>query len=85
MNRPFPFGSFFRFGDKLLAIRVNKFLEMLTRVEKAYGEEENIPGEFYAIMDMLRNRLNEAKERAGKSVIPPSEFSGIEQRIRKLA
>lgn len=63
--------------DKLFAIRVDKFLEKMARVEKAYGEEENIPGEFYAIMGMLRNRLDEAKEKAGKSFIPPSEFSGI--------
>lgn len=61
--------------DKLFSIRVDKFLEKLARVEKAYNEEENIPEEFHAMMDMLRNRLNAAKQKAGKSVIPPGEFA----------
>lgn len=61
--------------DKQFAIRVDKFLEKLERVEKAYGEEQNIPDEFYSSVAMLRNRLNAAKEKAGKSVIPPGEFA----------
>jgi phosphoenolpyruvate carboxykinase (GTP) len=61
--------------DKLFSIRVDKFLEKLVRVEKAYTEEENIPSEFHAIMEMLRTRLNAAKEKSGKSVIPPGEFA----------
>jgi len=44
-------------------------------VEKSYAEEENIPSEFHAIMEMLRNRLNAAKQKSGKSVIPPGEFA----------
>jgi phosphoenolpyruvate carboxykinase (GTP) len=61
--------------DKLFSVRVEKFLEKLDRVEKAYREEENIPDEFHAIMDMLRNRLTAAREKTGKSVITPGEFA----------
>jgi hypothetical protein len=43
-------------------------------VEKAYRDEENIPDEFHAILDMLRNRLTAAKAKAGQSVITPGEF-----------
>jgi phosphoenolpyruvate carboxykinase (GTP) len=60
--------------DKLFSVRVDKFLEKLDRVEKAYREEENIPDEFHAIMDMLHNRLTAAKAKYGKSIIPPGEF-----------
>ena len=60
--------------DQQFSVRIDKFLEKLARVEKAYNDEENIPDEFYTIMTMLRNRLNVAKERAGKSVITPEEF-----------
>ncbi|MHB8137119.1 MAG: phosphoenolpyruvate carboxykinase (GTP) [Smithellaceae bacterium] len=63
--------------NKQFSIRVDKFLEKLVRVEKAYAEEENIPEEFHAMMVMLRNRLNAAKEKSGKSVILPGEFDSI--------
>jgi len=61
--------------NKQFSIRADKFLEKLARVEKAYNEEENIPPEFHSIMEMLRNRLNAAKEKTGKSIIPPGDFA----------
>ncbi len=61
--------------DKQFSIRIDKFLEKLDRVEKAYREEDNIPDEFYVILEMLRNRLTGALEKFGKSVIPPGEFA----------
>ncbi len=60
--------------DQQFSIRVDKFLEKLGRVRKAYLEEDNIPEEFYVILDMLQNRLTAAREKFGKSVIPPSAF-----------
>lgn len=63
--------------EKLFTVRVDKFLEKLERVEKAYKEEEGIPDEFNTIMDMLRNRLLTAKNKSGKSAIPPEEFTDI--------
>ena len=61
--------------DKQFSIPIDKFLEKLDRVEKAYRQEDNIPDEFYVILEMLRNRLTGAKEKFGKSVIPPGEFA----------
>ncbi len=60
--------------DRQFSIRIDKFLEKLDRVEKAYMEEEGIPQEFYVIMEMLRNRLTTAKQKFGKSIIAPGEF-----------
>ena len=60
--------------DQQFSIRVTKFLEKLDRVEKFYKEEKGLPAEFNATLEMLRKRLNEAKERFGTDVIPPEKF-----------
>ncbi len=58
--------------DTQFAIRVDRFLEKLDRVEKAYRAEDDIPEEFYSSLEMLRGRLTSARERHGADVIPPA-------------
>ncbi len=58
--------------DTQFAIRVDRFLEKLDRVEKAYRAEDDIPEEFYSSLETLRGRLTSARDRHGMDVIPPS-------------
>lgn len=60
--------------DTQFSIRADKFLEKMDRVEKAYREEDNIPSEFYAYLNMIRTRLLEAKKKFGSGSIKPGEF-----------
>lgn len=60
--------------EKEFAIRVNKWLEKLDRIEKAYKDEPFLPEEFMEELTKLRRRLLEAKEKHGMDVIPPSKF-----------
>ncbi|MBN2078502.1 MAG: phosphoenolpyruvate carboxykinase (GTP) [Spirochaetes bacterium] len=58
--------------DVQFAIRVDRFLEKLDRVEKAYRAEDDIPKEFYSCLEKLRERLTSARERFGADTILPS-------------
>ncbi len=60
--------------DKQFAIRVNKFLEKMDRMDESYKNEEDMPREFWDNLEKLRKRLTEAKSKHGKEVIPPGEF-----------
>ncbi|TFH39974.1 MAG: phosphoenolpyruvate carboxykinase (GTP), partial [Chrysiogenales bacterium] len=57
--------------DAQFSIRVDRFLEKLDRVEKAYRQEDDIPGEFFSCLDAIRSRLTEARERFGSGIIAP--------------
>ncbi len=63
--------------DNLFSVRVDKFLEKLTVWKRLTARKKIFPDEFHAIMDMLRNRLNAAKAKSGKSTFPPATSSSI--------
>jgi len=60
--------------NKEFSIRVSKFLEKMDRMEELYKDEDNMPEEFYSTLSKIRERLNVAKEKYGKEIIPPQEF-----------
>jgi len=60
--------------DQQFAIRVDKMLAKLDRIEAIYREEEDIPGAFLDHLTMERKRLQEVREKFGKDVILPNEF-----------
>ncbi len=62
--------------EKEFAIRINKWLEKLERIENAYKDEPFMPDEFFNELNALRQRLLEAKERFNMDIIPPSKFEG---------
>ncbi len=60
--------------EKEFAIRVQKWLEKLDRIEAAYKDEPFLPEEFTTELNKLRQRLLEAKKKHGMEIIPPSQF-----------
>ncbi|MHA2073711.1 MAG: phosphoenolpyruvate carboxykinase (GTP) [Candidatus Hodarchaeales archaeon] len=56
------------------AIRVKKYLEKLDRIEESFSIEEGMPQAYYDQLHSQRKRLEEAREKYGLNVIPPSIF-----------
>ncbi len=56
------------------AIRVDKWLEKLERVENIYRQEQDMPEEFFRQLERIRERLIDSKNKHGQSIIPPSAF-----------
>ena len=52
------------------AIRVNKFLEKLDRIEAFFRKEKEIPEEFFTELEKQRNRLLEVKENYSDPISP---------------
>lgn len=59
--------------EKQFSIRVDNLLKKLDRIEEIFKEEE-VPEEFRNHIGQQKERLKEAKEKFGKSVIAPKEF-----------
>jgi phosphoenolpyruvate carboxykinase (GTP) len=60
--------------DVQFAIRSNNWIEKMERMEQIYAEEENVPEEFLSIVKEQKKRLEEAKAKYGKDIIPPEHF-----------
>ena len=60
--------------DKEFSIRINNYLEKMTRIEEIYKAEEDIPEIFHTHLEQQRQRLRETREKYGKDVILPSDF-----------
>jgi len=58
------------------ALRIDKLLARLDRIEGAYQEEEDIPQKFSDHVSQQRIRLQKAKQKTGKGIILPEEFVG---------
>lgn len=56
------------------SIKVQKYLDKMDRVEKAYKSEKDMPEEFYQELEAQRKRLLETKQAHGKDVISPFSF-----------
>ncbi len=54
------------------SIRVTKYLEKLERMEKLYGDEEDMPEEFWAVHRRIKTSLQELRKKG--EVLPPSSF-----------
>ncbi|MHA2358182.1 MAG: phosphoenolpyruvate carboxykinase (GTP) [Candidatus Heimdallarchaeaceae archaeon] len=57
------------------AIRIDKFLDKMDRIENIYGDEKDMPKEFFSELNEQRKKLLEAKEKHGTNVISPFLFS----------
>ncbi|MBN2480932.1 MAG: phosphoenolpyruvate carboxykinase (GTP) [Bacteroidales bacterium] len=60
--------------EKQFSIRVKKFLEKIERMERIYGEEEDIPKVFTDIMQDQKEKLLAFREKYGKDVVSPFEL-----------
>lgn len=60
--------------EKEFAIRIQKFLEKLDRIEKIYTDERDMPNEFFEQLNNQRTRLIEAQSKYNKTIISPFEF-----------
>ncbi|MBM3292322.1 phosphoenolpyruvate carboxykinase (GTP), partial [Candidatus Bathyarchaeota archaeon] len=56
------------------SIRLSKHLEKIYRIEHLYKDEPNMPKEFWNILYMQKQDLQELKVRTGKDVLPPISF-----------
>jgi len=62
------------FYEKQFSIRIQKFLEKIERMEKIYGEEEDIPQAFTNILKDQKERLLSFRNKFGKDVVSPFEI-----------
>jgi phosphoenolpyruvate carboxykinase (GTP) len=60
--------------EKQFSIRIQKFLEKIERMEKIYGEEEDIPKVFTSVMKDQKERLLSFRKKHGKDVVSPFEI-----------
>ena len=60
--------------EKQFSIRIDNFLGKIARMEKIYGEEDQIPEVFMNIMQEQKQRLTQFKEKHGKSVVSPLDL-----------
>ncbi|MBN2735844.1 MAG: phosphoenolpyruvate carboxykinase (GTP) [Spirochaetales bacterium] len=60
--------------EKQFSIRLTKWLEKMDRMEEIYRGEDDIPDEFFTILDNQRARLKDAQLKFGKQVVAPAEF-----------
>ncbi|MBN2552525.1 MAG: phosphoenolpyruvate carboxykinase (GTP) [Spirochaetales bacterium] len=58
------------------AIRIDKFIEKIERMEQIYAEEQDVPEEFSGCLKTLKQRLSEARRRYGSGVVSPAAFAG---------
>ncbi|MFX0062127.1 MAG: phosphoenolpyruvate carboxykinase (GTP) [Candidatus Hermodarchaeota archaeon] len=56
------------------AVRTQKWLEKLDRMEKIYNEEQDMPQDYFDELNQLKDRLLQAREKYGSDVISPSKF-----------
>ena len=61
--------------NQQFAIRTDKYLEKLDRMEELYSTEENMPEEFYTVLKTQRTALKALAENVGKAVVMPSELA----------
>ncbi len=60
--------------DTQFAVRTDKFLEKMERMDEYFKNEEGMPKEFWEYLEKIRKRLTDAQEKHGKEIIPPGEF-----------
>jgi len=56
------------------SVRVDKYLEKQARMEELYGDEEDVPDEFWAVHRRIKKQLKKLREETGEPVLPPSYF-----------
>ncbi len=56
------------------SVRVDRYLEKITRMEEIYGPEPKMPDEFWQIHNKQKADLGALKAKTGLSVVPPSSF-----------
>jgi len=56
------------------ALRLDKLLEKIARMEEIYRDEPDMPEEFWEILNQQKASLSALKAETGKSVLPPSFF-----------
>ena len=61
--------------NEQFAIRTDKYLEKLDRMEELYSTEENMPEEFWTVLKSQRQSLKALAEKYGKAVVMPSELA----------
>lgn len=57
------------------SIRANMYLDKLDRMEEIYREEQGMPQDFWQILSTQRKELEALREKLGKDVISPFDFS----------
>ena len=60
--------------EKQFSIRIQKFLEKIERMEKIYGEEEDIPQAFTNVLKDQKEKLVSFRNKYGKDVVSPFEI-----------
>lgn len=60
--------------NRLFTIRVKRYIEKYTRMERFFAEEGPIPGEMHRMLEDIKNRLLQAEEKYGTDEITPDLF-----------
>ena len=66
--------------EEQFAIKISKHIDKLKRIEKAY-EEEDVPDRFSKHVKFQHARLLEARDKSGKDVISPFDFTTFQMSL----
>jgi phosphoenolpyruvate carboxykinase (GTP) len=58
------------------SVRLSKYLEKVARMRQSFGkEEDDIPKEFWQVLERQESELTALKEKTGKEILPPDYFA----------
>jgi phosphoenolpyruvate carboxykinase (GTP) len=60
--------------EEQFSIRVDNYLGKLERMEKIFGEEPDMPEEFWSVHNTQKRELMELRAKSGKAVVAPQYF-----------
>jgi phosphoenolpyruvate carboxykinase (GTP) len=60
--------------EEQFSIRVDNYLEKLERMEQIFGEEPDMPEEFWSVHNTQKRELMELRAKSGKAVVAPQYF-----------
>jgi phosphoenolpyruvate carboxykinase (GTP) len=62
--------------DLQFAIRIDRFIEKLDRMDSIYADEDELPEAFTQCLVDLRTKLEEVKKKSDKEILTPAFFGG---------
>jgi phosphoenolpyruvate carboxykinase (GTP) len=62
--------------DLQFAIRIDRFIEKLDRMDSIYADEDELPEAFTQCLADLRTKLEEVKKKSDKEILTPAFFGG---------
>jgi len=61
--------------DLQFSVRIDRYLEKIARMEEIFGDEPDMPAEFWEVLEAQKGELLSLKEQTGRTVLEPAFFT----------